>query len=348
MSSNDNNRSPSEIQSDIRHTRGDLDRTLSALERRLEPRQLVDQGVNYLRDHGATQYVQNLSQAAKEQPLPLALVGVGLVWLMVTGRQQTHKGSTYKVGSGFSTKTKVRSAVDGAMDRTGELAADARQAAADVKDRVAEAGTHAADSVREAADSVRGATRQTAQALSDAAATARERAHRLGDATREKVDRVRNTYDDLVNEQPLALGAIGLAVGVLLASAAPRTRQEDEWMGSASDHVTDEARDAALDQVETVKAAVVAAKDAAVDTLGSSSEDARASTPANESSEQQDSDTGSKSANQSASASTPESPSSATGAPSTSSGSSGSTGSTGSRATTSPSPRSSTSTPLSK
>ena len=35
-----------------------------------------------------------------------------------------------------------------------------------------------------------------------------------------------------LSEEPLALGAIGLAVGAVLAAAAPRTRQEDEWLAA--------------------------------------------------------------------------------------------------------------------
>ena len=53
-----------------------------------------------------------------------------------------------------------------------------------------------------------------------------------------------------MREQPLALGAIGLAVGAVLASAAPRTRVEDEWMGDASDRLTDRAKEAGREQLD--------------------------------------------------------------------------------------------------
>ena len=75
----DSNRDPDDIQADIARTRGRLDETLSAIERRLEPSRLMDQGVDYLRNHGAKTYFVNLGETAKQQPLPLALVGLAVL-----------------------------------------------------------------------------------------------------------------------------------------------------------------------------------------------------------------------------------------------------------------------------
>jgi hypothetical protein len=55
----------------------------------------------------------------------------------------------------------------------------------------------------------------------------------------------------MVREQPLALGAIGLAVGALLAAAAPRTRTENELMGEASDRLAERAKEAGREQLQT-------------------------------------------------------------------------------------------------
>ena len=79
-------REPEQIQADIERTRSELDHTLSAIEQRLTPGQLVDQGLDYLRRHGAKEYVANLGEAVKRDPLPLAFVGIGLAWLMASDR----------------------------------------------------------------------------------------------------------------------------------------------------------------------------------------------------------------------------------------------------------------------
>ena len=79
-------RRPHEIQAEIARTRQEMDGTLNALENRLTPGQLYDQGMQYLRNNGGTEFVSNLGQQAKHNPLPVALVGIGLAWLMATNR----------------------------------------------------------------------------------------------------------------------------------------------------------------------------------------------------------------------------------------------------------------------
>jgi hypothetical protein len=54
---------------------------------------------------------------------------------------------------------------------------------------------------------------------------------KLGDTTRaarERLEQARGSYERIANEQPLALGAIGLAIGAVLAASLPRTRMEEK------------------------------------------------------------------------------------------------------------------------
>ena len=93
-------RRPEEILAEIDQTRHEMDRTLSAIEHRLTPGQLVDQGLDYLRHSGANEFVQNLGGTAKQNPLPVALTAIGLAWLMTLGRQPAqHQG--WGSGSGM-------------------------------------------------------------------------------------------------------------------------------------------------------------------------------------------------------------------------------------------------------
>jgi len=152
-------RRPDEILAEIDRTRGEMDRTLSAIEQRLTPGQLVDQGLDYLRRSGATEFVENLGGAAKNNPLPVALTSIGIAWLMALGRQpaQNH-------GSGASWFEPSSSG----------------------------------------------------PGLREKAASMRERASEVTDTARQQWQRARGGVDYLVNEQPLVLGAIGLAIGALL------------------------------------------------------------------------------------------------------------------------------------
>lgn len=256
-------RSSEQIQADIQRTRSDLDRTLTLLERRLEPRRLLDQGVDYLRDHGAREYLSNLGRAAKEQPLPLALVGVGLAWMMMTNGR-----SGRSVTDGRALGDAVGSAAADARSRTAEGVEGLRSRADELSGKVSDAASQLASQTRDAAQ-------RTSQGLSEAADAARARAAQVSEATRQGAQKLRSGYDHLVNEQPLALGAIGLALGAVLAATAPRTRQEDEWMGGASDRLVDDAKRAGKEKLEEVQGAVSEATDRSTEAVRASGNDER-------------------------------------------------------------------------
>ena len=218
-------RSPEEIQADIERTRANLDQTLTAIEHKLNPSELFDQGVDYLRHSGAREYVSNLGESAKQEPIPLALVGIGLAWLMLSNGRSTTSASHVT---------------------SEDLATHAKSAAGSVS-----------DSVRGTMASMRDSASRTSHRLSDAthrigqtASTARERASQMSASARHQAERMRHGYDRVVNEHPLALGAIGLAVGAVLAATAPRTRNEDRLMGEASRRAKDNVREAGKEQFE--------------------------------------------------------------------------------------------------
>jgi ElaB/YqjD/DUF883 family membrane-anchored ribosome-binding protein len=182
---------PDQILAEIDRTRGEMDRTLSAIEQRLTPGQLVDQGLDYLRHSGANEFVQNLGGTAKQNPLPVAVTAIGLAWLMALGRQPAQQN----YGSSTS-----------------------------------------ASGLREGVASAK-------ESLSGSVDSVRNRAGDVADTARQQWERARGGIDYLVNEQPFALGAIGLAIGAILGAAAPSTRGEQRVMGDAARNVTDKAKE---------------------------------------------------------------------------------------------------------
>lgn len=204
-------RRPDEILAEIDRTRGEMDRTLSAIEHRLTPGQLVDQGVDYLRHSGATEFVQNLGGAARQNPLPVALASIGIAWLMALGRQPArHQGY-------------------GANLTSGSAGSGMRESIGSMKERASKSYSSMRDRASGAMSSLTGTTRQ-------------------------QYERARGSLDYLMNEQPLLLGAIGLAIGAALGAAAPRTRKEEELMGEASRNLQEKAK-------ETVKQAASSQQD---------------------------------------------------------------------------------------
>ena len=204
-------RRPEEILADIHRTRDEMDHTLQAIEHRLTPGQLVDQGLDYLKNSGAREYVNNLSSSVKTHPLPATLTGIGIAWLMAVGNKQPSQASSYSESTGPTIGERMHG-------------------------------------------------------IGERMQSAKERASQLGSSARQQLDRARGGWDSMLNEHPLALGAIGLAIGAVVAAMAPRTEKEDQLMGQARDDLFEKAKQAGAEKLEQMK-----------DGQGSSTESQRAS-----------------------------------------------------------------------
>ena len=89
-------KSAAEIEREVREERAHVEQTLDAIQDRLSPGQLVDQAVTYIRTSGGSDFVRNLGDSVRQNPIPIALVGVGLAWMMfASSRGEGYRSSTY-------------------------------------------------------------------------------------------------------------------------------------------------------------------------------------------------------------------------------------------------------------
>src|SRR5436853_288023 len=58
--------------------------TLDELRSRISPGQVVDEIVDYAREGGIGDFMRNLGNDVRSNPLPVGLIGAGLAWLMMT------------------------------------------------------------------------------------------------------------------------------------------------------------------------------------------------------------------------------------------------------------------------
>src|SRR5215470_6771996 len=73
----------SDVERDIARTRGELALTLAALERKLAARYLADEGMKMLKDTLGEDYGVNRGvEFVRNNPLPVALIGLGAAWLI--------------------------------------------------------------------------------------------------------------------------------------------------------------------------------------------------------------------------------------------------------------------------
>ena len=60
-----------------------LSGTLEELRRRIAPGHVVDQVIDYSRDSGATDLVRNFGREVRQNPVPLVVIGIGILWLLL-------------------------------------------------------------------------------------------------------------------------------------------------------------------------------------------------------------------------------------------------------------------------
>jgi hypothetical protein len=76
-------RDPEQLERAAERLRADLDRTLDALERKLQPSQLLDRSLAYLREHGGDM-AYAVGDSVRRNPVPVLLTVAGLGWLIVS------------------------------------------------------------------------------------------------------------------------------------------------------------------------------------------------------------------------------------------------------------------------
>jgi hypothetical protein len=205
-------REPQSIEREIDATRADMRATLEALERRFSFDRLIDLTVGRVRERGG-EFAGNLTDAATRNPLPLLLTSVGVAWMMLASRRGQQDGN-WNPGSGGRRRT------DDLRNRAGELRDRAVQAA----DQVQGAMGSTRETLRHAAEGSR-------ETLGDAAESLRSSASRAAEVTREQGELARERVDRLLHEQPLMLGALGLAAGAIIGALLPTTEHEDRLLG---------------------------------------------------------------------------------------------------------------------
>ena len=148
-------------------------------------------------------------ETVSEHPLPAALIGVGLAWLLL-------EGSGIRLGEARILR-RGREAIGGVGETIMEAAETAGQA-------VTGAVESAAEAVAESASSVGEYVSEASSAVGEAASSGYE------------------TIGSLWERHPLAMSAAVLAAGIVAGMALPGTSRESSLMGEAASKVVKKVR----------------------------------------------------------------------------------------------------------
>jgi hypothetical protein len=190
----------------------------------------------------ASDFVRDLGDAARKNPISAALIGMGVVWLFTGGRTAERVGDLVR-NAGFD---RIPDAAGNALDA-------ARSTLRSGSESVGKGVSSATETLRDAGAA---GLNRVARTSSEVANTAYGYAQNIPDASGALFGTARENLSELFRTQPLALGAVGLAIGAGIAAALPATELEAEYFGEASDNFKEQAADFASEQVS--RAATVA------------------------------------------------------------------------------------------
>jgi ElaB/YqjD/DUF883 family membrane-anchored ribosome-binding protein len=224
-----------ELEREVEETRGRIDQTVEALKDKMQPKEMFDEATKMM--SGASNKVLTTAvEQLRENPIPIALIGLGVAWLAISQTRRSSVGGGYEASGYYPTyegydedeglRAKVKAKADAAKAKLSETAERA-------KAKLADAQHSAADGV----SNVRG--------------KAGEYAHLAQDKAGEYSRAARQRFDQTLDSEPLVIGAIGLAVGAAIGASLPSTPVERRYIGPARAKVADRAK-ASLDEVKTV------------------------------------------------------------------------------------------------
>jgi gas vesicle protein len=258
------------LAADIRITQERLGDTVEEIGERFNPSRLKEELKHDIRD-ATIGRVENMAQqtaeivsdaqrtvmqSIRENPIPVAMVGIGLGWLILNGRggqKQMGSGSSYLEEQRRGWGTQYEDQQHGGYNEQAGTIDRARAKASEVVDSV----KHKTSELKE----------QTQRTAGRVAESAQDVAGLVAEETRMQSRRVERAFQ----ENPLVIGAAALALGLAAGLAIPSTEKEVELVGDTRDHLVDKVKAAAEDtksKVEQVAERVVneaqsTAKDAA-------------------------------------------------------------------------------------
>jgi hypothetical protein len=247
----DNSEDTEKIKAQIEETRAGLGETIDAIQEKLSLSNISEQvseqvnyavesakvavydatigkAINIMKNVGNEISGTSIGRTMKEYPLPFILIGAGVGMLAYNSYSGDKSGRSRK--SSLANRPE-RQISDGGESAEGGRRSSVTGAISGVKGTVSNAAGSAYETVTGAVDQVY------------------NKAGEYGSSARQQ-------YDHYLEENPLAVGAVALALGAAVGMAIPATRYEGQLMGEARQDLLNKAQDAATSLLHETKQTV--------------------------------------------------------------------------------------------
>lgn len=299
----ENRESPDAIKAEIERTRSQMSNKIDTLQERLHPDNLKHQAQeavqsalqegadtlkSYIQDH-SSELRDSVVDSFKRNPIPTALVGLGLGWILLESfgsrekeysyrrewvdaseegryaRSQGYGGEPNRSYSAYANTAQpaYRNWARSSGEFSGEYAGsdEGTNGHSDtVGDKVQQLGSAVKEKASQAVEQIQDTAGQVASQVSDKthdlSHQAREQAARLGDQTGRQVQQAGQQAYHVLEENPLAVGAAALALGAVIGLLLPATRHENQMVGDLRDQVIEKGKAVAENVAQRVQEVV--------------------------------------------------------------------------------------------
>jgi ElaB/YqjD/DUF883 family membrane-anchored ribosome-binding protein/vacuolar-type H+-ATPase subunit H len=229
-------------------------------------------------------------QTMKRNPIPTAMVGLGLYWLyqsLEENRVKVHRRRRYESLEERSYRIRRESgrllndpavvtvghaAKDGGYDgRVGEVASRAADGLSGMAESISARASNMADSLSHKASDLGEAAAEKAGSLKH---SAEEQFEHYSDVVHEQGQRAADEFQHLLQDSPLVVAGVAAAIGLAFGMMLPDTQIENRAMGSTRDQLVDKAqetvsdlKDKAIDLKDKAVQVAATSVDAVVETV---------------------------------------------------------------------------------
>lgn len=275
-----------QIRGQIEETRREMGETIDAIQEKLSIQNITEQvkdvvseqvgnALETAKDSVYSAIIENIEKVGKfmktagrelskseagkiaaNNPFPLLLIGLGIGLLAYQGfGKKNRKKDFYDYDLDRQTReNSSRSLVKSAQSKIGDVAGNVYDNVSDVASSTYENVSGAASSAYE---NVSGAANSAYENVTNAAGNAYSSVNDYAHKGYEKVGdlgtQARESYDHYIEESPLAVGAVALALGAAVGLSIPSSRYEGELLGEYRQELLDKAQTAASGLVDRVK-----------------------------------------------------------------------------------------------
>ncbi|MBZ9710898.1 DUF3618 domain-containing protein [Mesorhizobium sp. B3-2-1] len=225
-------KSAAELEREAEAARARVVETAESIRGKMTPGQLLDEFTGIFSGGESSAMLNNLRTQVRDNPLPVTMVGAGLAWLMLGSGPSN--GSNRPASYATPTPPSGRYEAEG-----GGLGSPLSDAAGSVSSAASSVGSTISSGAKGIAEGLTSNAADAGSAAGDMAAKASRSAH------------------ELLNDQPLAVAAVGLAIGAAIGAMLPHTAIEDEQLGGYREKLRDTSEgmlEQGLDQAKQVAA----------------------------------------------------------------------------------------------